>query len=178
MSSLTRLVSPGGEVVQAITARDLIEAAGITDIREADDEQLAAFTDNAKHLTSLAREAAGIVSDELVQRMDRKGRWTLHLGEFTARSSSPTAGTTAYDSDALAVALDELCDEGLIDREGAEAALEWVVPSPPEPYWKQKAAGISALLKLGGRVAEAIEGARVPVEPPKRTVKVTRKRGS
>jgi hypothetical protein len=63
------------------------------------------FVLDADHLTSLAKEAKGIVSDELVRRMDRVGKWTLHEGGLTIKSSSPAAGTEKYDDERLADAL-------------------------------------------------------------------------
>lgn len=44
-----------------------------------------------------------------------------------------------------------------------------------EPAWKQKPAGINALRKLGGKVAAAIDAAKVEVDPPARTAKIKRR---
>jgi hypothetical protein len=175
MTALPMLVNPNtGDVVQALTAENLLHAAGITDPRTATIADLAAFVPDADHLTSLAREAKGIVSDELVRRMDRVGKWTIHEGDLTIKSSSPAAGTERYDDERLAEALEALVQEDLIDGHAAFAAIERVYPPTPEPCWRQKPAGIKALLKLGGRVTEAVLSAMVPVEPPRRSVKVTR----
>jgi hypothetical protein len=174
MTALPSLVSAEGEIVKALTAENLLHAAGITDPRIADLAALAAFVDAADHLTSLAKEAKGMVSDELVRRMDKRGSWTLRTGDLTIKSSSPAAGTEKYDDERLADALATLVEDDVIDAEAARAAIEWVVPPPPEPYWRQKPAGIKALLKLGGRVAEAVLSAAVPTTPPRRSVKVSR----
>jgi hypothetical protein len=174
MTALPMLVTAEGEVVQALTAENLLHAAGITDPRAADTDQLAVFMLDADHLAGLAKEAKGLVSDELVRRMDRVGKWTLREGGLTIKSSSPAAGTEKYDDERLADALAALVEEDVIDAEAARAAIEWVEPPPPEPYWKQKPAGIRALLKLGGKVAEAVLSAAVAVEPPRRSAKVSR----
>jgi hypothetical protein len=172
---LPAMVSPAGEVVRLITAEHLLQAGGIVDPREAETLELAEFTDNAAHLAAITREAKTVVSDELVRRLDRGGKWTRHEEGFKITSPSPAAGSVSFDTEKLRAALADLLDADLIDEEAATAALEHVHPPPPAPYWKQKAAGIGALLKLGGDVAAAIEGCKVDVEPPKRTAKVTRK---
>jgi hypothetical protein len=174
MTALPSLVSAEGEIVKALTAENLLHAQGITDPRAADIATLAVFIDGAKHFASIVREAEGMVSDELVHRMDRLGKWTLHEGDLTVKSSSPAAGTEKYDDERLAEALKRLVEEDVIDMGAAVAALEWVEPPAPGPYWRQKPAGIRNLLKLGGRVAEAVLSAAVPTTPPRRSVKVTR----
>lgn len=122
--TLPQIIGPGGEVVRLISAEHLLEAAGLTDLREAEVLELAVFTDNADHLAAIAREAKGTVSDELVTRLDKRGKWTVHEDGFTIKSSSPQAGTVAYDTDQLRAALDVLIAADEIDREGADAALE------------------------------------------------------
>jgi hypothetical protein len=174
MTALPMLVSAEGEIVKALTAENLLFAHGITDPRIAETDALAAFVDHADHMASLTKEAREIVGEEIVRRMDRAGKWTIHEGDLTIRSSSPAAGTEKYDDGKLADALATLVEDDVIDAEAARAAIEWVVPPPPEPYWRQKPAGVKSLLKLGGRVAEAVLSAMVPVEPPRRSVKVSR----
>jgi hypothetical protein len=174
MTALPSLVSAEGQVVKALTAEAILFAQGIPDPRLADIATLAAFIDGAKHFASIAREAEGMVSDELVYRMDRLGKWTIRESDLTVKSSSPAAGTEKYNDERLADALERLVDDNVIDAEAAFAAIEWVEPPPPPPYWKQKPAGIRALLKLGGRVAEAVLSAAVPTTPPRRSVKVSR----
>ncbi len=161
-----------GEVVRLVTAEHLLQAAGLTDLTAAELEQLAAFTENAEHLAAIAREAKGTVSDELLRRMDRKGRWTVREGEFEVKAPSPQAGTVVYDSEKLLNALIRLAGTSVIDRDALEAAVEMVYPAP---YLKQHQAGINALLKLGGAVAAAVEACRVETEPPRRTARVKRK---
>jgi hypothetical protein len=146
-ASLPMLVTTEGQVVEALTAENLLHAAGITDPTTADTEALAVFGLDADHLVSLAEEAKGIVSDELIGRMDKRGKWTIHEGGLTIKSSSPAAGTEKYDDERLADALQALVEEDVIDAEAARAAIEWVEPPPPDPYWRQKPA-----VKVTGRV--------------------------
>lgn len=174
MSELLRVVSPQGEVLAAFTAEHLLVAAGIEDVRGADDETLALFDDGARHLAGIAKEARETVGDELIRRLDRSGKWTRHVGEFTVKAPSPEAGTVKYDDEVLASALRVLVDNDLIDREAMDSAIEWVEPPAPAPFWRQKPGGIKALLKLGPAVRAAVESARVEVEPPARRVLVKR----
>src|SRR4051812_17352596 len=108
--TLPAVLSRDGEIVRLITAEHLLHAAGIVDVRGTDLAALAEFTLDADHLTGLAKEAKAVVSDELVRRMDRQGRWTLHHGDLTIRSSSPAAGTERYDDEQLAAALARLVE--------------------------------------------------------------------
>lgn len=170
-----RIVSPGGEVIRAFTAEDLLAAAGITDVTAAEDVELASSMDGADHLLSIAREAKERVGEEFVRRMDRDGSWTRHVDDWVLKSSSPDAGSVSYDNAALAAALDELVAAEVISAKAREAAIEWYYPPAPAPSWKRKPAGINRLLKLGGKVAEAVESAQVPVEPPARTAKLSRR---
>lgn len=176
MSDLAYLLDPDGEVVRVITAEDFLRAGGLTDLRGSDLAALAEFTSNAGHFASVLKEAEGIVSDELVRRLDRAGKWTRHEGPYVIKSQSPTAGTSKYDNERLAAALARLVESDVIDQDAATAAIEWVHPPAPEPHWKQNANGIKALLKLGGAVADAVLSAQIPTEPPRRTAKVTRER--
>jgi hypothetical protein len=73
MTALPMLVTPTARWSEALTAENLLHAQGITDPRAADIATLAVFIDGAEHFASLAREAEGMVSDELVYRMDRAG---------------------------------------------------------------------------------------------------------
>ncbi len=170
--TLPAMVSEHGEVVRLVTAEHLLEAAGLTDLTQAEIEALAAFTENAEHLTAIAREAKGTVSEELIRRLDRASKWTAHVDGFEIKAPSPQAGAVTYDTALLREALDALVEQDLIDPDAATAAVELVTP---EPFFKQKQAGVNALLKRGGDVAAAVEACRVETDPPKRTAKVKRK---
>jgi hypothetical protein len=164
-----------GELAPAVTADALLRAAGIADVRDADDEALTVFLDRLKTLGSIATEARTIAGAELTSRMDRRGAWTLRAaGGLKAAAASPTAGTEVWDDKALKAAVDDLVDEGLIEREAADAAIKY---ETPEPVLKRKASGVLALVRLGGAVAAAVEACRTqgdPKAPEQRLPNVTR----
>ncbi len=122
-----------GEVVHA-DASSLLASAGIDDVRDAATNALAAFMHNVTTLRGIANEAQGMASDELVARLDRNGKWTLREGGYEIKSSSPEAGTVAYDTDLLREALAELVGEGVVSAQGANAALQRVDPPAPVSY--------------------------------------------
>lgn len=161
-----------GELVRLVTARHLLDAVGLHDVTAADPEQLAEFTDSCEHLTAIMREAKATVSDELLTRLDKRGKWTARFGEFEVKAPSPTAGTSSFDTQRLQDTLGDLLDRDLIDADAALAAVEFV---QPDPYYKVRPAGVQALLKRGGEVAAAIESCRVTAEPPRRVARVKRK---
>jgi len=132
MTALT-LISEG-EIVEAVSADTLLYAAGIGDVRQADTSELAAVTEKLADLKDLTFEASGIVSDELVRRLDMGGKWTLHEGEYTIKSASPEAGCTSYDVDRLRHALADLVVAEVISADGANAAVETVQPTVAVPY--------------------------------------------
>ena len=101
-SNVPTMIDGNGEVIRVLTAHDLLRAAGI-DLEAAD----------------------------LVRRLDRRGSWTYRENGLEVKSSSPEAGTVAYDSTRLFVALADLVDAAKIDREAADNALEWVTPTAP-----------------------------------------------
>lgn len=164
------LVTDAGEVVDAVDAGTLLMAAGIGDVDIATNDDLARFVDRATDLRHIATEAQSIASDELVRRMDHDGRWTLRTPTHEVKAPSPEAGTVAYDLKKLIDALDALVGQDAISKEAAHAAVELVCP---EPFYRQKAAGINALLKIPA-AQEAIKACRVPAVPPRRQAKVRR----
>jgi hypothetical protein len=170
--TLPAMVNTQGELVRLITATDLLQAAGLPDdLTDAPAEALAGFVDGTGHLAGITREAKQLVSDELIRRMDQSASWTLRTGEFVASAPSPSAGTDAYDTERLLETLQRLVDEDVISPEAFSGALEFVEPAP---YYKQRQAGIRALLKVSPVVREAVEACRVDMEPPRRTAKVKR----
>lgn len=166
---LPTVLADNGELVRLVTSEHLLEAAGLADLAEADLQRLAEFTSDADHLAAIAREAKGAVGEEMIRRMDRRGQWTLHLDGAKVTAPSPDAGATVYDTEALRETLGRLVDDDLIDGEAALAALERVVP---EPYYKQKPAGIKRLLKISAEVRAAIEACERESEPPARVARV------
>jgi hypothetical protein len=207
-----QVFDPGaGELVRAVDAQALLAAGGIPDPAEAETTELAAFDENARTLADIAKEARGIVGDELVHRLDMDRCWTLHEGEWTITAPSPEAGTVGYDAEALHAVLSAAVEAKTISQTAMNAAVKDVTPGPqvswdllndiyqtllgevpfstdeairqdvttllaaePERVHAVLLAGVNRLLKGGGSVAEAIEGCRVSVTPPRRQAKVKR----
>lgn len=128
------LLSPAGEVVEPVDAQTLLEAAGLYDLDECLTANLAAFDERARELEAIAREARGLVGDQLLDRLDRGACWTLREGVYEIKAPSPTAGTTAYDTDELHDALALLVGDGVITQAAAAAALEPSVPKVALTY--------------------------------------------
>jgi hypothetical protein len=110
-----------GEIVSALDAWTLI---GTFPIADRATSELARFTEDAAELRRVAAEAIGIVSEELVARLDADASWTLRVEDWEIKAPSPAAGTVTYDVDLLREALDELVSAGVISRDGAWNALE------------------------------------------------------
>jgi hypothetical protein len=113
-------------------------------VRAADTEALAAWRVHADEARDSLAESEAIVSDELVRRLDREGKWTLRVGDPTVRqyeitAPSPTAGTDVYDERLLADALQRLVADDVISGEAASRAmprrllLELEVPWDADP---------------------------------------------
>ena len=120
-----------GSIMQAEQTQELVvvdRATGeVLDPKTADTARLAEFITNSQSLHKELSDAEGVVSDELVERLDRDASWTAHVenGEFRweIKASSPTAGTTVYPEDLLETELEGLVREGTITPEAAAKAL-------------------------------------------------------
>jgi hypothetical protein len=99
----------------------------IIDVQKAPTEVLAGFVTNLQALRKELADAESLVSDELVDRLDRNVSWTLRVsskdGAWEIKAPSPTAGTTVYPEDMLETALEDLVDDGMITPEAAAKAL-------------------------------------------------------
>lgn len=166
----TSIVTTNGEVVEARDACALLAARGVGSLANTRTDDLALLIEEVTDLCHIATEARSMVSNELVRRMDHDGRWTLRTPTHEVKAPSPQAGTVAYDLRKLIDALDALVGQDVISKEAAHAAVELVCP---EPFYRQKPAGINALLKLPA-AAGAIRACRVPAVPPRRVAKVRR----
>lgn len=98
----------------------------------------------------LLAQAKRDIDGELLARMDRAARWSVNANGYLVSAPSP-APSTEYDAEELRGRLDELVADGVLDLAAADAAVEVIIS------FKAKAAGIKALAKLGGPVAEAID---------------------
>jgi hypothetical protein len=117
--------------MSAETSQELIvvdrTTGEVIDIAKADTARLAAFCTNLGELRKELAEAEGIVSDELIDRMDHECLYTLHVedgeSQWEIKGSSPTAGTTVYLQDVLETELQALVKGNLITPEAAGRAL-------------------------------------------------------
>lgn len=134
MSGLMVINRESGEAIAAVDANALLAAAGIDDLQAAETVELAQFADNTRQLQSVAAEARGVVSDELVRRLDRAGSWTWREGGWEVKSASPEAGTTRYHTGLLRDALAQLVADGVISPEGARSAVDIDVATVAVPY--------------------------------------------
>ena len=132
-------------------------------LAKAPTDRLAAFLLHARDLEGELRAAKAAVSREVHRRMDAEASWTARVGDYQLTGQSPDR--IDYDPDALEAALRRLSQEGAIAESAASAALSRV------EILKPRRAGIKALLKLGGTVAEALSACERPVER-ERTVSV------
>jgi hypothetical protein len=157
-----------------MTATDPIEGAvmhpstGEVVSLDAPLEDLAAYLADVRDWEqTFLRPCKRAVEEELLRRMDHDARYTVRAGAYVVRGDGP--GRVEYNEDLLRIRLRELVDDEAISREAAAAAVKEKVSYQP------MARGINALLKLGGKVAEAVRSAeagektrRVTVKPPER----------
>lgn len=112
------------------TALQVVDPHGeILDLADAETERIAELVIDIDDARQRFADVEQIASDELVRRLDRRASWTLRVGDPTVRqfeikTSSPTAGTTAYDASLLEQELRTLVDRQTIDAEGAALALD------------------------------------------------------
>ncbi len=144
-----------GVVTAAVDARRLLSCAGLVDpdcedieaaLADVPFEALVTFAAKAAELASVVKEADNAVRHHLPLRLDKLGEWTVRAVGYVVNSPSETAGTSGYDSALLRSACGRLVDEGVIEQEAADRALE-VVPVPAlVPY---------AMLRL---ILDALDG--------------------
>ena len=128
---------------------------------------LAGFIDDLDDLKRRLETERFKVSEELIARMDSEAKWTASVGPYKVSAPSPDPGVE-YDGEKLYERLWALYEDALVHADAVSAALE------VETVMKPKKRGINALLKLGGKVAEAIRECERPAEPKPRRVRVTR----
>jgi len=150
------------DVVRTVTVRatgEIISLGAPTDI-------LAEHVDQLKDMKSQIDEALGEVNLELLRRMDLEAKWTARVGPWTVRGDSP-APKVDYNGEQLYEDLYSLAARGDISYEALEAAVEQITG------YKVKVAGVNALKKRGGKIAEVIEAAASTSER-RRSVRVER----
>ena len=106
----------------------------VVPLTDAATDEIAEAHDALADLASQIREAQALASDELLVRMDRRGKWTADVGGFKLKSQSPTAGTTDYDAEGLRTDLLALANRGLEGPGGRTAGAT----TPPERSLQQR----------------------------------------
>lgn len=167
-------------------------------LRDAEPEELATFTDRLRQMGEELQDAQSALDREWLRRLDRRGAWTLRAGPFKIEAPSPDAGTTDYDVAELAVQLDRLVADDVIDVDLAAEALERTLKVTfrvetehelaqleeaaakdhrvvkADAARTPKAGAIARVEKTGDRGKEAMAAARRPKEAPSRRPKVKR----
>lgn len=136
---------------------------------DAPDETLANVLDALTDYEFQLAEVRSTIGREMVYRMDRAAKWTLHAGPYKLTSSSPSP-TEDWDGAALHSALSVLVDDGKLSIEALDAAVETVIS------YKPRKAGINALRKLGGEVRIAVDALKRETPKGERRVRVERER--
>lgn len=158
-------VPPVRPLVTAEFGQVIVPDSGeILDLADVDDNTLGRLLLAAKDREDQLKGFKGRIAAEVIERMDRSAKWTLHVGGLKLMSNAP--GGVDFNAEHLAADLQPLVDEGVITIEAKEEAVE------PVTKLKARKKGINALKKLGGKVAKAVERAEVPVDDAKRTVRV------
>lgn len=127
------------------------------ELHNAETGDLAQLLDSLKDYESRLKEAKSLVSQEVLRRQDQSASWTTRAGGFVLKGSSPAPGEE-YDALALREDLLGLVDEGALSIEAVDAAVETVVT------FKARKAGLSALRKLGGVVAQIVDRHAQPTQ--------------
>lgn len=129
-------------------------------------EDLGAWLADIRDTEGRIREAKRAVTRELIRRMDKNAEWTTRIPGYKLSAPSPKP-VTQYDGVGLHVGLSDMVADGTISFEAMDAAVQEIVE------YRVKAAGVNALRKLGGKVAELIDRCSETVEK-ERYVKVER----
>lgn len=126
------------------------------------DATLANLRDMIRDAEEEQRLAKHKIDAEVLSRMDRQARWTLRVEGYELTAPSPAPKTEYPDAAALHAALMDFVDSGDLTVEAVDAAVEQVLT------YKPRKAGIEALRKRGGRIAEVIAAHEQQVEPARR----------
>lgn len=151
------IVAPMRQVVNPVTG-ELIDF-------DADNHELASKHSDIRMVEVMLREAREEIGREFIRRMDHDAKYTIHADGYKITAPSPAPGIE-YDTDELAAVLVDLVSAGVVSEDAARRALKEEVRLIPQT------AGIKALLKLGGEVAEKIRTCGREVDKPRR-VRIT-----
>jgi hypothetical protein len=133
---------------------------------ESPSPDLGRYLADIREFESILRESKRIVSRELLSRFDREASWTHRFDDLKIVGQSP-APSEEWDGAELRQALLEHVDAGRLSIEAVDAAVETIVS------YKPRKAGITALRKLGGPIAETVNRLARTAERERR-VSVTR----
>jgi hypothetical protein len=116
-------------------------------VRDASTEQLAEFTTNCQQVKQEIGDAERVVSDELLDRLDKSASWTQRVGSYELKAPSPTAGTETYPPDMLRDALVRLVDAGTISVDAASKALQRRLVLELDVPWQADPASLATTVK-------------------------------
>lgn len=142
-------------------------ATGEILLKDAPLDQLAAAIDLSKDMRRQLAEFEQEIGDVVIDRMDQEGLHTLHIPGWKVTGDAPGVSVN-YDAERLWYALLPFVDDGTITEGALGRAVERAYT------YKAKARGLTSLAKLGGRVADAILGARDETPRTNRRVSVKR----
>ncbi len=157
MSALDR-PAPAPVVVDPTTAE-------VIDLAQAPTDTIAAYLANVRDLERQIREQKKLAAEEVIRRMDEQAVWTVRVGDWKLSAPSP-APATVYDAAGLLADLEQLQADDLVAPAAVQRAVERIETLRVVP------AGVKALEKLGGAVADAIERHRSE-QPKDRRVSVS-----
>lgn len=144
----------------------LLERPGLEFDVTATSDDLADLVDKVRITEQTLRNYRELIGLELLRRMDKSAKWTIQTPQYTVTAPSPDAAITEeWDIERLRDLLADLQDEGVIDADAADAALEVSFS------YKVRAAGIKNLRKLGPEIAQLIDECATEV-PKNRRVSV------
>lgn len=146
-------------------SRQFVNASGDVLTLDSPTEDLAGYLADVRDLESQLREEKAIVNRELLARLDKQAKWTVHASGLSLSAPSPEPAWE-WDGAGLHAALTELADQDIISTDAVNAAVEI------EHVYKVRKAGVSALWKI-----PALRGLIDQFREPKdkaRYVKVTR----
>lgn len=139
----------------------------VLDLATAATDELAAYLANVRDLEHRLRDHKKAAQAEVLKRMDSEATWTVRVGDWKLTGASPSP-KVVYDAQGLQADLRQLAADDLVAPAAVERAVETVTSL------RVSQAGINALEKLGGAVAEVVARHRRE-EPRDRRVAVSRR---
>jgi hypothetical protein len=132
----------------------------VLSVRDASIEQLAEFTTHCQQVKQEIGDAERVVSDELLDRLDKSASWTQRAGLYELKAPSPTAGTETYPPDMLRDVLARLVDAGTISEEAAKNALQRRLVLELDVPWQADPAVLATAVKgaITIQVADVVVG--------------------